>query len=489
MRFGLFARLALSITALLCAALLTLGYVLMRDAEEHFLHEHASLARAQAETLADGSVDALITGDYELLVRWVAAVTPADFYAYAYLAKPDGQVLTHTDIQETGHYLYPLGELDGPFERDVRHLERPVHEVIEPVILGEKYLANAVVAYYTDARPDYIDQASLGIVFVLGVFLSLLLGATLWLIRRHTQPLTELADTITATSLSAASVRRPDKRLLMRHDEVGALAREYDKLLDRLAQSYRSLQDEELRLRKMVEDRTHTLQQSNQELEAFSYSVSHDLRAPLRAIDGFCQILAEDYAGRLDEAGLDYLARVRAGSRNMAQLIDDLLSLSRVTRASLCWKPVDLSALVERAFGTLREQYPGRDVAVRIAGNIVVRGDATLLGVAVDNLIGNAWKYTGKTKHARIEFGVDDAQGDRVYFVRDNGAGFDMDYVDKLFGTFQRLHRAGDFEGTGIGLATVKRVIQRHFGRIWAQAEPGSGATFYFTLGDQPTQE
>ncbi len=483
MRFGLFAHLAFSITTLLSGALLTLGYILLQGAGDRLQEERSSLALAQVETLADGSLDALVTGDYELLERWVASVTPADYYAYAYLARADGQVLTHTDLKRVGHYLDPLGETRHPLQRDIPGKGGRIHEVIYPARIGDQHLANAVIGYYPDVTPFYSDQAARDIVIVIGLFLVLLLGATLLTIRRHTRPLTELTDTMTATSLSAASVKRPDANLLARHDEVGALAREYDGLLDRLAHSYHDLQNEEQRLRLMVEERTRKLQQSNQELEAFSYSVSHDLRAPLRSIDGFCHALLEDYSDCLDQTGREYLARVRNGSQQMARLIDDLLSLSRVTRTDLNWKTVNLSKLVEASVAKLREQNPQREVKTAIAGGISVEGDATLLAVVIDNLVGNAWKYTGKTEQAAIEFGAKSMPPETAYFIRDNGAGFDMAYADKLFGTFQRLHRADEFEGTGVGLATVRRVVERHNGRIWAEAKPGRGATFYFTLG------
>ena len=483
MRFGLFAHLALSITALLCGALLTLGYVLLQDAGQRFQEARARLALAQAEMLADGSLDALVTGDYELLERWVASATVADYSAYAYLVHANGQTLTHTNLKRVGHYLDPMGEIDQAVERDVTSNGRHVHEVIYPARIGKEHLANAVIGYYPDIKAFYTDKAALEIVFVISLFLFLLLGATLLIIRRHTQPLTELTNTMTTTSLSVAGVKRPSKTLLVRKDEVGALAREYDQLLDRLAQSYTDLQNEKQRLRHMVEERTHKLQQSNQELEAFSYSVSHDLRAPLRGIDGFCHALLEDYSDRLDKTGRGYLTRVRACSQHMAQLIDDLLSLSRVSRVDLSWKAVNLSKLVEASVEKLQEQFPQRDVNIYVAEGVRVQGDATLLGVVIDNLIGNAWKYTGKTNHATIEFGVKPMPSETAYFVRDNGAGFDMAYADKLFGTFQRLHGADEFEGTGVGLAIVRRVVERHNGRIWAEAKPGQGATFHFTLG------
>ncbi len=224
------------------------------------------------------------------------------------------------------------------------------------------------------------------------------------------------------------------------------------------------------------------LESANAELEAFAYSVSHDLRAPLRSLDGFSQALLEDYADRLDAQGTDYLRRVRSGSQRMAQLIDDLLNLSRVTRAQMRMGSVDLSALAEGIATELRKSDPSRRVEFAIAPALVVQADPGLLGVVLENLLGNAWKFTGKQLVARIELGVTPHNGRPTYFVRDNGAGFDMTYADKLFGAFQRLHRSGEFEGTGIGLATVQRIIHRHGGRIWAEAAPDRGATFYFTL-------
>ncbi|MEW5789165.1 MAG: PAS domain S-box protein [Pseudomonadota bacterium] len=221
----------------------------------------------------------------------------------------------------------------------------------------------------------------------------------------------------------------------------------------------------------------------NQELEAFSYSVSHDLRAPLRAIDGFSQILLKDNAAQLDEAGRDRLGRVRRAAQHMGALIDDLLKLSRVSRAELSFQPLDLADLARESVETLRRQEPDRRVEVDIAAPLPARGDPKLLRIALDNLLGNAWKFTGRRADARIEMGVAPSPQGPVFHVRDNGAGFDMAYADKLFGAFQRLHDAGQFPGTGIGLATVQRIVHKHGGRIWAESAPEAGATFRFTLG------
>ncbi|MDP2309582.1 MAG: ATP-binding protein [Pseudomonadota bacterium] len=235
-------------------------------------------------------------------------------------------------------------------------------------------------------------------------------------------------------------------------------------------------------LEQRIAERTAQLELANRELEAFSYSVSHDLRAPLRAIDGFSQVLLTDYAEKLDAKGVGSLLRVRAASLRMWQLISDLLELSRTTRSEIRREPVDLSALARVITADLREGQPERQVSVRITEGLVAEGDPRLLRVVLENLLGNAWKFTGTQPRANIEFGVTQREGKPVYFVRDDGAGFDMAQAGKLFVAFQRLHAATEFEGTGIGLTTVQRIVDRHGGQIWADGELGKGATFSFTL-------
>jgi len=210
--------------------------------------------------------------------------------------------------------------------------------------------------------------------------------------------------------------------------------------------------------------------------------VSHDLRAPLRGIDGFSQALLEDYDGKLDDDGRDYLRRIRAASQRMAELIDDLLDLSRVTRREMRRERVDLSELARTVAGQLARTEPGRTVEWCIEDGVSARADGALLRLVLENLIGNAWKFTSKQSSARIEFGAVPHEGGIAYVVRDNGVGFDMAHAGKMFGAFQRLHAMHDFPGTGIGLAIVQRVVHRHGGRIWAEAAPGAGATFYFTV-------
>ena len=235
-------------------------------------------------------------------------------------------------------------------------------------------------------------------------------------------------------------------------------------------------------LEKRVEQRTAQLQASNQELESFSYSVSHDLRAPLRSINGFSQIIMEEYSDRLDETGRGYFKQILSASQRMGQLIENLLKLSKVTRAGLQLSQVDLCVLFREVVANLQKDSPGREVEVIMPEKLVVRADESLMRVALDNLVGNAWKFTGKSLDATIELGFMEKDRRKVFFVRDNGAGFDMAYVDKLFGTFQRLHSEKEFAGTGVGLALVQRIIRRHGGTIWAEGMVNHGAVFYFTL-------
>lgn len=241
-----------------------------------------------------------------------------------------------------------------------------------------------------------------------------------------------------------------------------------------------------------VRQRTAELERANKELEAFSYSVSHDLRSPLRGIAGWSQALEEDYGERLDATGRLYLQRVQGEAQRMGQLIDGMLELSRLGRAALNRRPLDLSALAQAVATRVREGYPGRQIELAIAPGLQAWGDRALLEAVLHNLFENACKFSAMRAPARIAFGreltVDPASGQptQAWFVRDNGAGFDMRHAHKLFGVFQRLHRASEFSGSGIGLATVQRIVQRHGGHVWASAAPDAGATFYFTLEDAP---
>lgn len=265
-------------------------------------------------------------------------------------------------------------------------------------------------------------------------------------------------------------------------EQLAVRAAEISGLNARLSAVNAELSSLNAELERRVEQRTRELEVSNQELQAFSYSVSHDLRAPLRTIDGFSLALVEDFGEVLNADGRDYINRVRGGVQRMGMLIDALLQLSRVTRSEVQREPVDLSQLATLIFGELAANETERKVDFRAEPGIVADADARLMRVAFENLLGNALKFTSKVPEARIEFGSREENGETVYFVRDNGAGFDMQYVDRLFTAFQRLHGDRDFKGSGIGLATVSRIVRRHHGRIWAEGATGEGATFSFTL-------
>lgn len=240
-------------------------------------------------------------------------------------------------------------------------------------------------------------------------------------------------------------------------------------------------------LEQRVIERTNQLEAANRELEAFSYSVSHDLRAPLRAVDGFSQAVLEDYGPQLPEEAMRFLQRIRAGTQKMGKLIDDLLTFSRMSRLPAKKEPIASALLVQSALEDLESLRQDREVEIRIADLPVCQGDPALLRQVWVNLLANALKYTSKREHALIEIGSGTENGAMTFFIRDNGAGFDMRYVDKLFGIFQRLHRAEDYQGTGVGLATVQRIIHRHGGRVWAEAAVDRGATFFFTLQEDTT--
>lgn len=240
---------------------------------------------------------------------------------------------------------------------------------------------------------------------------------------------------------------------------------------------------ERKRAEQRIEERNQQLADLNRELEAFSYSVSHDLRSPLRSIEGFAKILLRDYSGKmLDSTGDDYLQRMRTAAGRMGQLIEDLLELSRVSRTEFSLKNVNLTDMATDIFQELRNRYPDRQIETSVEPGMTAQADPRLLAVVLNNLLGNAWKFTGKTAHPRIDFVHQIKKGTEIFSVRDNGAGFDPAFADKLFSPFQRLHKSSDFEGTGVGLAIVHRVIQRHNGRVWSESEIGKGATFHFTL-------
>ena len=244
----------------------------------------------------------------------------------------------------------------------------------------------------------------------------------------------------------------------------------------------RELEEHVARRTKELEMTNKELEMTNKELESFTYSVSHDLRSPLRGMSGFSEILIEDYADNLDEKGKDYLNRINAAGKYMGELIDNILKLARLSRSKLVMEQVNLSSIVESIVMDLKKEEPGRKVVLNITKSLVVHGDKALLKIMLQNLLGNAWKFSSRKSETVIEFGKTFYNNHRVFYLKDNGIGFNSKFSRKIFEAFQRLQN--DFEGTGLGLATVKRIANRHGGKIWAEGKTNVGATFYFTIGN-----
>ena len=355
---------------------------------------------------------------------------------------------------------------------DIVAEQRYLAQLTTRLLLQHQEIANDAfqLADYTRAR---IDAAQRRLIFVILGGLSLLALTTAlaaWLI--HGKVLRPLRRIEEGTQEVAAG--NLDFRLdFSSNDEIGRMARNFDAMTDALRGSFAQ-----------IERSNHELGALNKEMEAFSYSVSHDLRAPLRSMDGFSLSLLEDYSDKLDDEGRDSLVRIRNASQRMGRLIDELLGLARVTRTELKVRQVDLSAMVREIAESLQQRQPERSVQWRIDDGIEVRADRALLHIALQNLLENAWKFTARTDAPVIRVGTVAHDGQPKCFVADNGVGFDMSYADRLFGAFQRMHHESEFPGTGIGLAIVQRIFHRHEAAVWAHSAPGQGATFYFKFRD-----
>jgi signal transduction histidine kinase len=471
------------------------GLVLLLTSAAFAGYQYWSLRRTtlnalsvRARILAANSTAALAFANVADGRELLAALRADPHMLAAALYDKGGHVFATYPANVAGDVVPTAPAPDGyRFERGLLIGFQPVEEAGSQR-LGTVYLASDLGAVQDALRlSGLIGLAVMGVALLAAYLLSRILQGTI------SQPILALAETAKAVSTRQDySVRAPK----LGADELGALTDAFNQMLGRIEEQKGELQRYAADLERRVEERTHELQERNEslrrnaaellaantELDAFAYSVSHDLRAPLRSIDGFSQILLEDYTEKLDEAGRESLQRVRAASQRMGTLIDDLLKLARVTRAEFRTEDVDLSGIAREIVADLQRATPERQVEFDIAPGLKARGDARLLRVVLDNLLRNSWKYTAKQPAPRVEFRSADANGGQTYMVRDNGAGFDMKYADKLFGVFQRLHSAADFEGTGIGLATVRRIINRHGGRIWAEGAVDQGATFYFTL-------
>jgi len=341
------------------------------------------------------------------------------------------------------------------------------------LILQQESLAAALrLGDYATARINAAQQRVVAVIAA-GLLLMALttIGGALLISRSVLRPIARLEQ----ATREVAAGNWGFKLDIGSADEIGQMARHFDAMTQALRDSFAQ-----------IEHSNRELAALNKEIEAFSYSVSHDLRGPLRSMDGFSLALLEDYGDKLDDEARDSLQRIRNASQRMGRLIDELLGLSRVTRAELSLRTVNLSEMVREIADGLDKQQPDRKVRWEIADGITVQADRSLLQIALQNLLENAWKFTGKTEHPVIRVGQQRHNGETECFIADNGVGFDMAYANRLFGAFQRLHHESEFAGTGIGLATVQRIFRRHGGSIRVQARPGEGATFYFSLKEHP---
>lgn len=435
----------------------------MRQQLEHEIQVTAKVAGSQL-------MAALMFDDLDTLQESANSLRFDNTIEVVCIYGPDGalRVQSYPGERRAQNCPQAPGALDAGFTDQNYHYKRTLYS--DDVILGSMYIR---------ANLGYVDQHMRRYIYMMLTALAVIavvsLLVAMWLQQAITRAITLLADTAGRVAHQKDYSLRAEK---LGDDEIGQTVDAFNQMLTVVEQRDKELKRSKADLENVVNERTAELRAANRELEAFSYSVSHDLRSPLRAIDGFSQALLEEYNDQLDDVGRSYLDRVRAASQRMGVLIDNLLRLSRVTRQELQPEQTDISAMAEEILRELRDGDTQRRVECSVQEGMVAQCDARLIRIALTNLLENAWKYSSRQTHSVIKIGCQDG----VYYVQDNGAGFDMRYADKLFGAFQRLHTKEEFEGTGVGLATVARVIHRHGGEIWAESELGAGATFYFTL-------
>jgi signal transduction histidine kinase len=453
---------------------------------------------SQANIIGINTISALLFNDPESATQTMMALRVKTNIASAAIYSVDGKLFARY-VRGDGSTIFQMPEQIAQKRVGYRFSEGYL-SLSQPIISDGENIGTVYIQSDLSEMEIRIKRYALIVAGVLAISLLTAYGVSSRLQGRISGPILHLAQTAkTVSEEKNYSIRAAtDSR-----DEIGQLVKTFNEMLSQIEVREDALQKAHDKLEVRVEERTRELQQEiaerkrgeetlkkyaaqlevvNKELEAFSYSVSHDLRAPLRHLDGFSQILLEDYTEKLDDQGRRYINQVRQASQQMAQLIDDLLNLSRITRTELRRESVDLTRIVETVAEELKKTEPDRTIEIVIEKGVTTDGDARLLHILLDNLLGNAWKYTGKRLQARIEFGRTMRDGKTAYFVRDNGAGFDMAYTHKLFGAFQRLHSVSEFPGTGIGLATVQRIVHKHGGKVWAEGVVDLGATFYFTI-------
>jgi signal transduction histidine kinase len=449
--------------------------------------------KTQAEMLAAISGAALVFNDPQAASEYLGTLRARVGTTCAALYAADGTVFAAYQRSGAPACETPLPEPDG------HRMDGGDLLVFQGIEQGGERVGTVFMRQHLNLRERALNATGIVVAVLAGsLLLGLLVSARLQ--RAITQPLFEIAQAAHRVTQRRDYSLRAVK---LGNDEVGLVTDAFNQMLAQTERSAADLQrangqlqqeigehrrarEEVLALNATLEQRvaqrTRQLEEANKELESFSYSVSHDLRAPLRAIDGFSAALLKDYDDRLDDEGRDHLKRVRAAAHRMGVLIDDLLNLARTTRAEIRRRDLDLSELARSVAREILATHSAWTVEFDIAPALRAHADPQLLRAALDNLLGNAAKFSARQPGARVEFGSLQQDGQTVYRVRDNGVGFDMAYADKLFGAFQRLHSSREFEGTGIGLANVQRIIHRHGGRVWAESQVGHGASFFFTL-------
>ncbi len=425
-----------------------------------------------ANIVADRSTAALVFGDNNQLQENLASLQLRKTIALACMYDETDLVRASLILDES------LNCPAAPVVHEGYYAEEYLHITQQVILDGEPIGKLLIQASLVELRRHLGNFALTALLVCLVTIVAILYVANV-LQKRITDPLINLTET---ASRVAGEKNYELRAELESQDEIGKLVETFNDMLATIEEQNNHILKSNEELEKTVATRTSELLTANKELEAFSYSVSHDLRQPLRAIDGFSEAILEDYGDQLDEMGLSYLQRVRSASQRMGALIQSMLVLSRVTRHVIALKEVNLSESAEAVRQSLTDENPERQVQWSIEPGMVTKGDANLLNIALSNLLQNAWKYSSKEAQAEIRFGVDRSAVPPVFYVSDNGAGFDMKYADKLFVAFSRLHSPDEFEGSGIGLATVNRVINRHHGRIWVESTLNEGTTFYFTL-------
>ena len=460
------------------------GVALLSACTAFFLYDQytfrESLVRslsAQAQIIGSNSVSALTFNDQQAAQNTLSALRNLPNIISAGIFTSDGRLLAQYS-RNSKESVLETPEHAGQSEFHVFRADEVY--LRQPIVFQGRQIGTVYIRSDLNARTErlYRYLAIAGVILLLSLIAALLVSAAFR--RSVAEPIVELAETARVVSQEQNYSIRATRTA--KHDEVSVLIDAFNEMLSQIQERDGALQRARDELEHRVDDRTRQLVAANRELEAFSYSVSHDLRGPLEIINGFSHILLVDHGERLDPSGRDCVQQINTATRRMAELIEDLLNLSRVSTTGMHREKVDLSALARSISEQLHRREPSRKVEFVIHDCTPAEGDSRLLNIVLENLLRNAWKYTSKHDHARIEFGCEERRGRTTFFVKDDGAGFDSSHVDRLFKPFQRLHATSEFPGTGIGLATVQRIIARHGGEVWAEGVVDKGATFYFTL-------